>query len=178
VIRPVEKKTVKVEKKPAVIVPKVTINDEINLLLKQQNYHAALATAHQGIENGYPESALSSEYLQALLGVLRQAEESMRKGALDKAGSSFQAALNHYPRNEELTSLAPMSADQIKTKIDTCANQLMEDGLLAYRAGNLGTAIGIWEKILLFQPQHEASQKAIHTANLQLTNLKSLVKQQ
>lgn len=153
---------------------KITNKNEVALLLEQQNYFSALSTIHQRVENGQAESSLSSEYLQALQGVLQRAEELMAEGVLDEAASNFQAALECIPQEADLASKAPLSAANIKAKIDNCADQLMEDGLLAYRAGNLETAIGIWGKILTFQPQHEASQKAIHTASLQLTNLKTL----
>ncbi len=162
------------EAKPTVIVPPVTPKEEINLLLEQQNPLAALTMIHQMVEDGPPEITLSSEYLRALQGVLQHAEKLMEKGDYNEAGSRFKAALDRYPRDAELVALAPLSSEQLKARIDACADQLMEDGLRAYRTGDLKTAIGTWEKILSFQPQHEASQKAIHTAALQLTNLKTL----
>ena len=159
-------------------VPPVTPKEEINMLLEQQPPHVALATIHQMVENGVPESTLSSEYLKALQGVLKHAEKLMAKGVYSEAGNSFKAALDLYPREAELIEMVPLSIEQIKARIDNCADQLMEDGLLAYRTGDLKTAIGTWEKILSFQPQHEASQKAIHTAALQLNNLKTLEQKQ
>ena len=44
----------------------------------------------------------------------------------------------------------------------------MEQGLMNYRAGKLDDAIKVWEKIIVFAPQHQASQKAIQTAFVQL----------
>ncbi len=154
------------------------IKNEIARQLAKENYLLALSALHQGVENGQSESSLTSEYLQVLQGIFQQAEALMAEEEFDEAGLFYRAALDGFPRDEEVAKKAPLSKEVIQSKIEACADQLMENGLLSYRSGELDTAIGTWKKILVFQPQHEASQKAIHTANLQLTNLNSMDKEQ
>jgi hypothetical protein len=67
-----------------------------------------------------------------------------------------------------------MAPESLEEKILFCADQLMEQGLVQYRQGRLSEAIGIWEKIKEFAPGHSASQNAIRTADIQLTNLKKI----
>jgi hypothetical protein len=50
----------------------------------------------------------------------------------------------------------------------------MERGLAAYRSGDLDQAITDWKLIRAFAPEHQASRKALQTAEIQLANLKKV----
>ena len=79
-----------------------------------------------------------------------------------------------YPRSLELQQQVTATPAQIADKIDLCTEELMETGLVAYRTGELATAIDVWAQVLELNPQHQAAQNSIKTTQLQLSNLKSL----
>jgi hypothetical protein len=55
----------------------------------------------------------------------------------------------------------------------TCQKSLFESGLERYRSGDLNDAISIWKNILVFDPDHRETKKALDMAMLQLKNLSS-----
>ncbi|MFP4452085.1 MAG: hypothetical protein ACOCR8_05640 [Desulfosalsimonas sp.] len=50
----------------------------------------------------------------------------------------------------------------------------MEQGLVSYRQGRLDDAIYIWNRILAFDPHHQAGRNAIQTARTQQSNLEKM----
>ena len=67
-----------------------------------------------------------------------------------------------------------MTSTQIADQLNSCAENLMEAGLVAYRAGEFTKSIDIWQQIISFNPQHQAALDAIETTQEQLTRLKTM----
>ena len=103
--------------------------------------------------------------------LLQKAEQAGLTSQFDKAGRFYSLALDIYPVNTEIQSTLVRSRDEISTRIEQCADELMKSGLMAYRAGELVDAVDIWKKIDSFYPNHSASETAITTAEQQLKNL-------
>ncbi len=135
---------------------------------------AALSAILEEVASGTPENQLATEYRKALEEITRRAEALLTSASHQEAGVYLRAAIDGYPRQADVARQAPLTKEQLRAKRNACADRMMENGLLAYRSGDLDKAIGIWKKIHLFHPKHEPSQQAIRTANLQLANLKTL----
>jgi len=58
--------------------------------------------------------------------------------------------------------------------METCANRLMEQGIVEYRRGRLESAIRKWKGVLTITPGHQQAKKSIDTATIQLQELKKL----
>lgn len=147
------------------------VRQNIRQQLAAENYPAALALV---LSSGLPEAELAEEYGLALKGVLMQAEDYREKNLPEKAGPLYRVALDGYPKTPEAATRVGTRSDGITQGIETCADQLMERGLAAYRSGDLDQAITDWKLIRVFAPQHEASRKALQTAEVQLANLKKV----
>ena len=152
--------------------------EEINLRLEAGDFPAALEEIRREAGRGTPESDLAAEILPALNGAIAQAESQLQGNNPAQAGLLYRASLDGFPRDPELAAKVKLTAPELETKIGLCADKLMEKGLSAYRIGNLNDAIEIWKQVLVFQPQHQASQNAIQTAYTQLQNLKSITADQ
>jgi len=147
---------------------------QINHFLAVKDFPAALILIRQEVGRGIGEKDLQEEYLSALNGAIDQGESALTLNNPQQAGQMFRAALNNFPKVAELTRSADLTPAALNEKINLCADKLMENGIIAYRVGNLSQAIEEWKKISSFYPQHQASQKAIQTANIQLVNLKRI----
>ena len=117
---------------------------------------------------------LAALYRRAVNEAIRQGQSRLAADKPGKAGLLFRAALSNYPRGPRLADEIALTHGQLESKIAVCAEKLMEQGLTVYRKGQLHQAIQVWQKILAFAPQHEASQNAIRTAHIQLNNLKKI----
>ena len=177
---PVESKNIK--KKPVSSATKSPRADsrplvqkqQINRLLEATDFPAALVLIRQEVGRGIGEKDLQEQYLSALNGTIDLGESALTAHHPKQAGLMFRVALNNFPKAAELTGKADLTSSALNEKINLCADKLMENGLVAYRTGNLSKAIEEWQKISSFYPQHQASQKAIQTANIQLANLKKI----
>ena len=110
--------------------------------------------------------------------LLQQAEQADSANQFDKAGQLYSLALEIYPGNAQVQSTLVLSRVEINTRIEQCADELMKSGLMAYRAGELIDAVGIWKKIATFYPNHSPSEIAITTAEQQLKNLEKFTPDQ
>jgi hypothetical protein len=149
----------------------VAARQKIRQHLAADNHPAALALV---LSSGLAETALAEEYGLALRGVLKQAEGYQGKDLPEKAGPLYRAALDGYPATPAIAAKVGMRPAGITAGIETCADQLLERGLAAYRSGDLDQAIRTWKLIHVFAPQHQASRKALQTAEVQLANLKKV----
>lgn len=148
-----------------------SLRQKIQQQLAADNAPAALAMI---LTSGLPEAELAEEYGRALNGVLNKADELARREQPEKAGPLYRAALDGYPKTPAVAARVGTSSAKIEAGIDSCADRLMEHGLLAYRGGDLEQAIRTWKLIHGFAPQHQASRKALQTAEVQLANLKKV----
>ena len=173
--QPIQEKSVRTAAKPPRSDNKfLRQKQQIHHLLEGTDFLAALDLIRQEVGRGIGEKELQEEYLSALNGVIDQGEAALIEHHPEQAGLLFRAALDHFPKAAELSRNADLTPSALNVKINLCVDKLMENGIIAYRVGNLGKAIEEWQKISSFYPQHQASQKAIRTANVQLANLKKI----
>jgi tetratricopeptide (TPR) repeat protein len=147
------------------------VRQKIRQLLAADSYPAALALV---LSSGLSETELAEEYGLALKGLLKKADVYREKDLPEKAGPLYRAALDGYPATPAVAAKAGTRPAGITAGIETCADQLLERGLAAYRSGDLDQAIRTWKLIHVFAPQHQASRKALQTAEVQLANLKKV----
>lgn len=147
---------------------------KIQAQLAAGKYGAALGQVQKQVSGGLPEEALAEEYARALNGVLKQAEQYRGKGVPEEAGPHYRMALEAFPQTSPIASRSILSAAVIGTRIEACADELMDRGLIAYRSGDLDQAIKTWKAIRTFAPQHQESQKALQTAMVQRVNLEKV----
>ncbi|MDW7645272.1 MAG: hypothetical protein SCI25_09525 [Desulfuromonadales bacterium] len=140
-------------------------------LLSQGDYLAALNLA----DNGKGDSA---ELLRrALPGAYRQGEQMLAAQHYAEAGATFAYLLSLVKESEATVTGGEVSGEELTRKRDFCAEQLMVQGMTAYRNGLLEEAIGTWEQILAFAPDHEGAHKSLATSRTQLSNLQALKKE-
>lgn len=147
---------------------------EIERLLQEENHLSALAILRRELQRGTPATKLGDTYLQVLNGSLGAGEAHLADHNAFHAGLLFRNALDVYPEDEKLAAGVALAPAEVEGRIELCANQLMEKGLISYRAGDLAQAMEVWQKTLIFYPQHRPSQTAIQTAYVQLNNLKKI----
>lgn len=147
---------------------------EIGQQLASENYRSALEMVRKEVRGGVPEAALAEEYGRALNGVLSTAERYRTGGMPEKAGELFRLAHEKFPETATVSKRVSLTSPEIKVRIEACADQLMERGLVAYRGGDLDGAIKTWKMIHTFDPRHQASRKALETAEIQRVNLEKV----
>ncbi len=147
---------------------------EIGEQLQSENYRSALELVRKEIRGGVAETALAEEYGRAVNGVLGTAELYRDRGLPEKAGELYRLAHEGFPETAAVAKRSRLTRSEIKARIDACAGQLMERGLVAYRGGDLEGAIKTWKMIQTFDPRHQASRKAMETAEVQRINLEKV----
>lgn len=161
-----------IEKTPAPARENVRLQQSVRQLLSQQDYVGALSLIESGAHHG---TLFNSVYhVEATNGCLDQARELFNGGAYDKAAEILVLVQQNYPSEPDLQQNITESPGQVQEKINGCADKLMEKGLVAYRSGELATAIDIWEQVLAINPGHPAAQNSIQTTQLQISKLKSM----
>lgn len=151
-----------------------TLLREIRRQLGVENYQTALNMLRQGVKGGMPETTLAEEYGRALNGVLGQAKLYRKRGLSEKAGKLFRSAYDGFPKTEAVAKKVSLTQPELMDRIEDCAAELMERGLVAYRSGDLDGAIRTWKTIHAFNPRHQASLKALKTAEVQRANLEKV----
>ena len=119
---------------------------------------------------------MEKEYLLAINGLIAAGEEALSHGDYTVAGQSFRLALDSYPVPPSLRGKVRRNQPQLRKQLETCANRLLEQGLMAYRSDNLDNAIRRWKEIVVFDPGHKEALKAIETATVQLRVLQDMEK--
>ena len=117
------------------------------------------------------ESSLADLSTTVINRLLVTAEGTKESEQTENAGRTFMLAKQIYPLDNASIDL---TLEEIDNNIQDCADKLMNDGLIAYRTGDLADAISIWAKIDRFMPEHPPSHIAMNTARRQLRNLKKL----
>jgi len=107
-------------------------------------------------------------------GAYAQAQSLQAEGKYAEAGEGFAALV---PFSAQSAGKGDISRSRLTEQMNACAEQLMVQGMGAYRDGRLDEAIATWESILTFSPGHEAALKSLHTCRIQLSNLRSLEKE-
>ncbi|MFA5515739.1 MAG: hypothetical protein WDA20_05570 [Desulfuromonadales bacterium] len=149
-----------------------TARQQVAAQLQAGRFAAALAIIGEAREkNG---ALLEKEYLQALQALAAAGEKNFQRGDYRESGSAARTLLDHFPKTPALAARLPVDREAVGRRLRECAERLMDGGLAEYRAGNLQGAIVAWKEILVFDATHEGAKKAIHTADTQLKNLRSL----
>ena len=120
------------------------------------------------------EEPLADLYTAVGNRLLDEAERIEVANRPDSAGMLFRMALEIYPSDRQLQTTFKLSRQEIEFHIEQCADSLMKAGMIAYRSGELVSAIKLWQEISRFHPDHRASRIAILTAEQQLENLEKL----
>ncbi|MCF8110875.1 MAG: hypothetical protein K9J85_05255 [Desulfobacteraceae bacterium] len=147
---------------------------DMERLIDRGDVLAALQGIDQNIRQGACNKNLSDSYIRALNSAIKQGRARLRENRPDQAGLLFRTVKNNFPQDAQLAARIPMSPAELDTEIARCADLLMEQGLVAYRKGQLGDAISIWNQILAFDPQYQAGRNAIKTAETQKSNLEKI----
>lgn len=147
---------------------------EIARALNKENYLHAFELLLIEKHNGRAENAFAEAWPQAINGLLDQAERQFRKREFAEAGQLFRRIERNLPQDTELRARIDLDRSLLRRRVEDCADNLLESGLLAYRNGELQQALEIWTDINRFHPTHKASQRAIRTTRLQLQNLEAL----
>ncbi len=123
------------------------------------------------------ELFLSDLYTEVTNLLLHSADEARIIDRPERAGRLFRLAHEIYPIDPHLQSTINLTLDEIDTEIEQCADRLMLNGLIAYRAGELDIAIHIWQRISRFHPNHQPSLVATNTARQQLKRLELITEE-
>lgn len=143
-------------------------------MLDKHEYAGAVNFIHEEVRKGAEEQALAEEYLQAANTSLERANELMKRAEYPGSAGLYKTVLDAYPKAPELQQRVLLTSTQIADQLDICAENLMEAGLVAYRAGEFTRGIEIWQQIIAFNPQHQAALDAIETTEEQLSRLKTM----
>jgi len=98
----------------------------------------------------------------------------MKIGDFSGAATLFKTVRDGYPKAPVLQQRVTLTRMQIADQLDTCAEKLMEAGLVAYRAEKFTKSIDFWQQILVFNPHHQAALGAVETTRQQMSRLKTL----
>ncbi len=150
------------------------IRTETDRLLTQNKADAALTVIGNGIDSGIPQEKLASSYIRSMNSLIERADRTFMQQNFTKAGNSYRLALKNYPTHPSLTHQIIRNQNDINQQIKSCADKLLDEGLIAYRNGELQTAIDTWSQIRQFHPSYKASQQAISTTRTQMKNLESI----
>jgi tetratricopeptide (TPR) repeat protein len=169
--------------KPVVRTGEITVDQQqkrlrkkVAALMEKKNYRHALELMSGSQQSGPPAGRMDREYILAINGLVAAGEESLARGDYTVAGHSFRWALEYYPAEPSMRGRIARDTKQIKTRIYTCSNRLMVQGLVEYRRGNLENSIRKWREIVSFDPGNNEARKAIETATAQLRTLQNMEK--
>ena len=137
--------------------------------LERGDFKRALET-HKEVYQRFPQnSVVENGYLRMLELIKRRADQMFNKKDFAAAGSLYALLIKTVPNS--ITRKLDMKT--LNQRMKTCQKSLFESGLERYRSGDLNDAISIWKSILVFDPDHRETKKALDMAMLQLKNLSS-----
>lgn len=151
---------------------------KVAALLEKNSYNRALDLMSSRTNPGAPPAGVDREYIMAMNGIIAAGEESLSRSDYAVSGQSFRVALDFYPVQASLRGRISRDQAQVRKQLETCANRLLEQGLMEYRSGNLQNAIGRWKEIITFDANNKEALKAIETATVQLRTLQNMNKPQ
>jgi hypothetical protein len=142
--------------------------------LRSGRYQAALDVIDQERRRSGSHESLVEEQLQVLSKLSGAAAEFFEAGEYERSGRALRLLLNHFPREQSIAARLGVKRQDLQNRLELCAERLMAQGLVEYRAGNLPVAIATWKKVLAFHDSHAGAKKGIRTAEIQLQNLRAL----
>ena len=147
---------------------------QIEQSLTRENVEKAQKVILFSRQENVSELLLADLYTEVANRLLQSAEQEKISGTPEKAGKFYRMVHEIYPDDSRLQSTISSSLDKIDSNLDQCADKLMDNGLAAYRAGDLNGAITIWQEISQFHPNYTPSMIATNTARQQLKSLEKL----
>lgn len=147
---------------------------QIEQSLTRENIEKAQKVILYSRQEKVSEILLADLYTEVTNRLLQTAEQEKSTDKPGRAGRYYRMAHEIYPVDARLQATISLSLSEIDNNIDQCADKLMENGLAAYRAGELDSAITIWKEISQFHPNHSPSLIATNTARQQLKSLEML----
>lgn len=141
--------------------------------LKQQP-ESTFELLQEAKEAGIPEKDLAPYYPASFNPLLDKAEVQRAAGDSSQAGKLYRSLLAAYPETAGAAKGIQMSPGSMYQQIKKCADDLMQQGLVHYRAGRLELAIETWTEIEAFLPEHQPSQTAVETTRTQMQTLRQL----
>ncbi len=147
---------------------------QIEKVKQQKDNHAVLSLLQPQKKQRSRDKNPPPSHSKALNGLLNQADLNLVQGNYFQAGQLYRLLSRQLSQRGAVRIDAKIDPVQLNNRLEQCADQLMEQGLLAYRNGELEQALEIWDKINNFHPQYVASRRAVRTTRLQLRNLGSL----
>lgn len=154
----------------------VSARQGIDRQLTEGDYPEALALIDGERRRGASKTLVAKDYLAAVAGSLKSAAAAQAEDDYRGAGLLYRAILDYYPANLPLDQQLKTSRQSIEMNLRFCSDRLMEQGLNAYRSGDLDGAIGAWSQILEFDPAHDPAGNALSTAVRQRDALRTLEK--
>lgn len=150
------------------------LRKKVNPLLKKKHYRRALELVCERHQANQPLDGMEKEYIAAVNGLLEIGEDAMSSSDYGFAGQNFRTVLDAYPAESKLVGKIKSSEKVLKAHLETCSNELMEQGLEQYRRGELEKAIKTWKTIIAFSADHKGAEKAIATATVQEKSLNEM----
>ncbi len=142
------------------------------------------------MEEGGPERALewfslawkerpdhpgvAQEFDGALIALKKNGDAAYVQGKPEDAGKRWTATLRYMNHPAVKPKSLPFTRAEVQGQVDRLSAQLMDQGLMEYRKGNIPGAIADWKIILAYDPNHKEAAQSIRTASTQLENLKKL----
>lgn len=167
--------TIPKNRRPARIENRHTpVKKNIDALVEKEEFARALEVIKGQVKSGKSELSFRNQYVASLNGLARKGVRLFSEKDYAPAGINFRKVMNHFPTHRAIWADMHYSPEDIRSYIKTCAEKLMEEGLMEYRKGNLEKAISIWETILKFNSTYSEAKRTIDTATIQLKNLESL----
>ena len=128
------------------------LRKKVASLLEKKSYRRAIELLSDRKHPGSPAAGMEKEYLQAINGLIAAGEESLSHDDYSAAGQSFRLALDYYPVPASLRGKIRRNQPQLRKQLETCANRLLEQGLMAYRSDNLETPSANGRKLSFLIP--------------------------
>ncbi len=146
-----------------------SLRQKAQSLLEKRQYRQALA-----LTKGRYHDGLEKEHVQAINGLLEVGDDAFSAGDYAAAGHSYRAALSAYPVEPSIRTRISHDPKQLRSRQETCADHLMEQGIEEYRRGRLESAIRKWKELLAINPGHTEAKKSLDTATVQLHALQNI----
>jgi len=150
------------------------VRARVDLALSEDSLVLAQQVLMEALRHGDTDRHLADLCSEVEAHLLAEALAAEEEEDFAKAGELYNRALNLYLALPLADAPVAMSRENLSAKLTKCADALMKRGLIAYRAGDLLSAVQTWKKIEIFLPDHNPSLLAIETAEQQIATLQKL----
>jgi tetratricopeptide (TPR) repeat protein len=137
-------------------------------------YKKALALYAAADDTYKHDAALQRQYVKTCDRIRALADTAFYQGDFSQAGGIYYILLESGITGKNFHEPLTFDAAYLQGQIDSCANELLELGLVKYREENLDEAFSIWSKVLAFDPGNKAVMNALQTTGKQRQKLKDI----